>query len=105
MSWITSYPEVKNYIGGHYVANGQPRRDIVSPIDGRKLSTAPMSTAKDLDAAVQAAAAAFKTWSQVPIKERVQVFFRYKALMEKHIVELATLVHEENGKTMEEATV
>jgi malonate-semialdehyde dehydrogenase (acetylating) / methylmalonate-semialdehyde dehydrogenase len=104
MSFSTSYPEVKNYIGGHYVSNGQPRRDIISPIDGRKLSSAPMSGKKDLDAAVEAATAAFKLWSLVPIKERVQVFFRYKTLMETHLQELATMVHMENGKTMEEAT-
>ena len=104
MSFSTSYPEVKNYIGGHYVSNGQPRRDIISPIDGRKLSSAPMSGRRDLDAAVEAATAAFKIWSMVPIKERVQVFFRYKTLMEVHLQELATMVHMENGKTMEEAT-
>jgi malonate-semialdehyde dehydrogenase (acetylating)/methylmalonate-semialdehyde dehydrogenase len=103
MSTHTAYPEVKNYIGGQHVANGQPRLDIISPVDGRRLSSAPMSTRKDLDAAVEVAAAAFKLWSQVPIKERVQVFFRYKTLMEKHLRELAQLVHDENGKTMDEA--
>jgi malonate-semialdehyde dehydrogenase (acetylating) / methylmalonate-semialdehyde dehydrogenase len=103
MSFNASYPEVKNFIGGHYMSNGQPRRDIISPSDGRKLSSAPMSGKKDLDAAVEAATAAYKLWSQVPIKERVQVFFRYKTLMEAHIVELAQLVHDENGKTLDEA--
>ena len=38
---------------------------------------------------IAAAAEAFKTWSQVPIKERVQVFFRYKTIMEAHLMELA----------------
>jgi malonate-semialdehyde dehydrogenase (acetylating)/methylmalonate-semialdehyde dehydrogenase len=33
-----------------------------------------------------------------PIKERVQVFYRYKALLEKNIDELGALVTEENGK-------
>ena len=44
-------------------------------IDGNPLSTVPMSTAKDLDAAVTSAKAAFAIWSKFPIKERVQVFF------------------------------
>lgn len=103
MSFFTEYPEVKNYVGGKYLSNGQPRRDVISPIDGRKLSSAPMSGRKDLDEAVAVASAAFKIWSQVPIKERVQVFFRYKTLMERHLQELAQLVHDENGKTLDEA--
>ena len=39
----------------------------------------------------------------MPIKERVQVFFRYKRLMEEHADELAALIHKENGKIMSEA--
>jgi malonate-semialdehyde dehydrogenase (acetylating)/methylmalonate-semialdehyde dehydrogenase len=57
----------------------------------------------DLDAAVRAATAAFQIWSRKPIKERVQVFFRYKFLLEKNMEELARLVQEENGKTYSEA--
>lgn len=103
MNAVSTYPEVANYIAGEYLSNGQPRLDVISPLDGRKLGSVPMSSAKDLDAAVQAAQAAFKIWSQVPIKERVQVFFRYKTLMEANLMELAQLVHEENGKTLDEA--
>jgi malonate-semialdehyde dehydrogenase (acetylating)/methylmalonate-semialdehyde dehydrogenase len=62
-----------------------------------------MSNADDLDAAVEAAKRAFDGWSKTPIKERVQVFFRYKTLLEKHLVELTLLVQEENGKTYDEA--
>jgi malonate-semialdehyde dehydrogenase (acetylating)/methylmalonate-semialdehyde dehydrogenase len=63
-----------------------------------------MSTAKDLDNAVKAAKAAFPKWSHTPIKERVQVFYKYKYLLEKNLQELAALVSEENGKTPGEAT-
>jgi malonate-semialdehyde dehydrogenase (acetylating) / methylmalonate-semialdehyde dehydrogenase len=56
-----------------------------------------------VDSAVRAAAAAFPAWSGTPIKERVQVFFRYKALLEQRLPELAALVSEENGKIDTEA--
>src|SRR5205809_3655436 len=62
-----------------------------------------MSNTRDLDKAVRAAKAAFPIWSKFPIKERVQVFFRYKYLLEKNLKELAELVQEENGKTYNEA--
>jgi malonate-semialdehyde dehydrogenase (acetylating)/methylmalonate-semialdehyde dehydrogenase len=84
-------------------ASSSRKLDVISPIDGNQLSTVPMSTAKDLDEAVTAAKAAFPIWSKFPIKERVQVFFRYKYLLEKNLKELAELVQEENGKTYGEA--
>jgi malonate-semialdehyde dehydrogenase (acetylating)/methylmalonate-semialdehyde dehydrogenase len=77
--------------------------DVVSPLDGNHLSTVPMSSYKDLDDAVYAAKAAFPAWSKTPIKERVQVFFRYKYLLEKHLKELSELCSEENGKTYGES--
>jgi len=98
------YPQIQNYINGKFV-NGDSQRklDVISPIDGNHLSAVPMSSAKDLDAAVISAKAAFSIWSKFPIKERVQVFFRYKYLLEKNLKELAELVQEENGKTYNEA--
>lgn len=76
---------------------------VVSPVDGSLLSAVPLSAPKDLDAAVRSAKIVFPAWSHTPIKERVQVFFRYKYLLEKNLQELAALVSEENGKTMSEA--
>jgi len=98
------YPPVQNYINGAFVnASSNRKLDVISPVDGNHLSTVPMSTARDLDEAVIAAKAAFPIWSKFPIKERVQVFFRYKYLLEKNLKELAKLVQEENGKTYGEA--
>lgn len=98
------YSPVQNYINGKFVnASSERSLEVISPIDGELLSKVPMSTAADLDSAVKAAKAAFPAWSKTPIKERVQVFFRYKYLLEKHIRELSELVQEENGKTYGEA--
>ena len=98
------YTPIQNYINGKYVAASTSKTmDVVSPLDGNHLSTVPMSAYKDLDDAVQAAKAAFPAWSKTPIKERVQVFFRYKYLLEKHLKELSELCSEENGKTYGES--
>lgn len=98
------YTALSNYVDGKKVASSSSRfLEVISPIDGSLLSTVPMSSAADLDLAVQAAKKAAKKWAATPIKERVQVFFKYKALLEKNIDELAFLVHEENGKTLGEA--
>ncbi len=98
------YPVIQNYINGNWVdASTSKTMDVISPLDGNLLSRVPMSSANDLDKAVSAAQAAFPTWSKTPIKERVQVFFRYKVLLEKHLKELADLCSEENGKTFGES--
>jgi len=98
------YQPVQNFINGEFVhAASHKAMDVISPLDGTLLSTVPMSVTKDLDAAVVAAKKAFPAWSKTPIKERVQVFFRYKYLLEKHLKELAELCSEENGKTYGES--
>ena len=98
------YSPIKNYINGKFVGNSSSKTmEVISPVDGNLLSTVPMSSSKDLDDAVKAAKAAFPAWSNTPIKERVQVFFRYKTLLEKHLKELAELCSEENGKTYSES--
>lgn len=98
------YAATQNFINGKFVqASSSATLNVVSPLDGNLLSTVPMSASKDLDDAVKAAKAAFPAWSKTPIKERVQVFFRYKTLLEKHLKELAELCSEENGKTYGES--
>ena len=98
------YSPVANFINGEFVPASTSRAlDVISPIDGNHLSTVPMSSASDLNRAVLAAKVAFPEWSKTPIKDRVQVFFRYKFLLEKNLKELAELIQEENGKTYGEA--
>jgi len=77
--------------------------DVISPIDGTYLSKVCLSSSKDLDLAVGAAKNAFPSWSKTPIKERVQVFFKYRNLLQQHIQSLAALCSEENGKTISES--
>ncbi len=104
METITlKYPEVKNYVAGKFKNGAKKSMDVLSPLTGKIISTVPLSSANELDEAVKAAKAAFPSWSATPIKERVQIFYRYKTLLEKNMKELATLVHEENGKTIDES--
>ncbi len=98
------YPELKNYIGGKFTSSTSGKfLDVYSPLDGSVISKVPLSNASDLNAAVITAQNAQKLWAKTPIKERVQVFFRYKTLLEKNMTELSKLISEENGKTFDEA--
>src|SRR5262249_29984931 len=73
--------------------SGDPRRD----------RAVPHSTGEDVDPAVPAAHAAFLKWREVPVVERVQVFYRYKTLLDKHAGEVAQILSRENGKTLDDA--
>ena len=97
------YPEVRNYVAGNFVKGEHDYQDVYNPSDGSVISRVPLSSREDVDRAVQVAQAAFPAWSSMPIKERVQVFFRYRTLLERDIEELTALVTEENGKVYGEA--
>lgn len=103
MANAPKYGRLKNFVGGEFVDVPGRSMPVISPLDGALLADMPCSSSADLDKAVAAAKAAFPTWSRTPIKERVQVFFRYRHLLETHMQELAALVSEENGKTLGEA--
>ena len=77
--------------------------DVVGPATGEVIGRVPVSSVADVDAAVAVAKAALPAWSALPIKERVQVIFRYRTLLEQHIDELTALVTQENGKVESEA--
>jgi malonate-semialdehyde dehydrogenase (acetylating)/methylmalonate-semialdehyde dehydrogenase len=95
---------VPNWVAGKAVQSSSDRRQpVISPATGRVLAEVPLSRASELDAVVTAAAKAQRAWAVVPVKDRVQVLFRYKALLEEHLDELAELCSLENGKLLGEA--
>ena len=93
-----------NYIGGKIsVPTSVEYLSVTNPATGEEIAAVPLCRAEDVEKAVSAAKAALPAWSAMPIKERAQVFYRYKALLEKNIDELTALVNLENGKVMSEA--
>src|SRR5688572_21622575 len=99
------YPQLGNYVGGRTIAQANAQLlDVFDPRIGDVITRVPLSDSDAVDAAVRAAQAALPAWSARPIKERVQIFFRYRQLLEQHLPELSALVSEENGKVESEAT-
>ena len=62
-----------------------------------------LGTAEDVDTAVQAAAAAFPSWSATPPLTRARVLFRYLQLCQQHTDEFAAMLTREHGKTFADA--
>jgi malonate-semialdehyde dehydrogenase (acetylating)/methylmalonate-semialdehyde dehydrogenase len=99
----TRYPDALNCIGGALVRGHGPLCEVHDPGDGSLIAHVSFASADDVDAAVRAARAALPGWAGTPIKERVQVLFRYRALLEQNLDDLAQLIVEEHGKVLGEA--
>jgi malonate-semialdehyde dehydrogenase (acetylating)/methylmalonate-semialdehyde dehydrogenase len=96
------YPSLHNFIGGRAVEFRGECAEVVSPLDGTHLSRVPLSGPGEVDAAVRSASAAFPAWSGETLRQRSQVAYSYRELLRRHADELAGLIHEENGKTLDE---
>src|SRR5207344_1029830 len=96
--------DLQNYVGGSWHrSSATDYVDVANPATAEILARTPLSTLADVNAAVQAAAAAFPAWRRTPPGERVQYLFKLKNLLEEHIDEIARLITRENGKTFAEA--
>jgi malonate-semialdehyde dehydrogenase (acetylating)/methylmalonate-semialdehyde dehydrogenase len=101
---ITHVTEPQNYINGGWRRPPTTEFfDVTNPATSEILGRTPMSSPAEVDAAVQAASAAFPAWRRTPPGERVQYLFKFKNLLEDHIDELSRLITLENGKTFGEA--
>ncbi len=95
---------LRNYIGGEWLAvENADYLDLINPATGESLGRVPLSTRSEVDAAVDAAKTAFPAWRRVPPVQRARFLFRLKNLLEEHFEEIARLVTEENGKTLDES--
>jgi malonate-semialdehyde dehydrogenase (acetylating) / methylmalonate-semialdehyde dehydrogenase len=95
---------LENFVGGRWTASrADATFDVHNPATGEVIARTPLSTAADLDAAVQAARRAFPAWRDTPPVTRARVLFRFKQQLEEHFEELARIVTTEHGKTLDES--
>lgn len=75
------------------------RLDVVSPIDGRLLTTIADGDARDIDRAVLAARKAYDggSWSRAAPASRKKTLLRFAELVERHALEIAVLGVRDNG--------
>src|SRR5438552_9325317 len=96
---------IRNLIGAEWrsPADGVSSLPIFNPATGQEIDQVPLSRQPDVDAAVNAAVRAFPGWSRTALMERVRLMFRFKALLEEHFEELASIITRHHGKTLEES--
>lgn len=100
----TSVRTLKFFTGGKWeVPASNALHPVTNPANGRVIAQVPYAAPEDVDLAVRRAHTAYLEWRNVPVVERVQVLYRYKALLEKNVDEVAKILTTENGKTLEDA--
>ena len=92
-----------------HLINGEPveskeRFTTVSPASGEVLDEVASGGEAEIDAAVEAARAAFPKWAGLPARERARVMRRFGELIEKYNDELAALETEDTGLPIDQTS-
>ena len=78
----TGVRQLGHFVGGRWIeSHSRQSQDVVNPATGEVLAKTPLSSAADVDAAAQAASAAFPAWRRTPVQDRVQYLFKLRDLL------------------------
>jgi len=100
---IKGVKEVKNYINGEWVDSKGKIVDVVNPATGKLMGKCPVSTKEEINAAVDAAKAAFPDWRRTTPLARTRILFRLKSLLEENFEEVSRIQTMEHGKCIDES--
>ncbi len=103
MSLATSLTPCPLLINGEWLQPKIAGTPVHNPSTGDVIAGCPACGADEVNAAVEAAHAAFPAWRDTPPVERARVFFKYRQLVEASFDELCRTVSREHGKTNAEA--
>jgi acyl-CoA reductase-like NAD-dependent aldehyde dehydrogenase len=97
---------VQMFINGERVdAASGATTEVRNPATGELVDTVPKGDASDTRRAIDAAAAAFPSWSKAPATKRSLILFRAIAHVREHLDEVAQLLTSEQGKPLRDSTI
>jgi alpha-ketoglutaric semialdehyde dehydrogenase len=94
--------EFHNYINGKWI-KGRSTFQTINPANEELLAEIAQADVADVDAAVNAAAEAFKSWRLVPAPHRGELLFKIGDILKQKKEELARLLTQDMGKVISEA--
>ena len=93
-----------HFIGGRAVPSESRRSGpVYNPATGETTRHVSLATADETRAAIRAARDALPAWAATAPLQRARVMFRFKALLDAHAGELASLITSEHGKVLPDA--
>jgi malonate-semialdehyde dehydrogenase (acetylating)/methylmalonate-semialdehyde dehydrogenase len=96
--------EILNYVDGEWVRpDSAETTNVINPATAEVLARTPLGTDEDVSAAADAASAAFRSWRETPVQDRIQFLFRLRSLLLGDLEEISRTITREAGKTLDEA--
>src|SRR5271170_4962411 len=92
-----------NFIGGEWIESKTARTPVFNPSIGEVISECPVGGITEVNAAVDAAHAAFPGWMETPPVERARLLGKFKMLMEDNFEDIVRCNTREHGKTLIES--
>lgn len=94
---------ISHFIHGQIIPSTGKVLDIYNPATGESIGDVAIADQSIFEKAVTAAKNAFPNWSATTPLKRSRILFKFKTLLEEHIDELAQLITQEHGKTLNDA--
>jgi malonate-semialdehyde dehydrogenase (acetylating)/methylmalonate-semialdehyde dehydrogenase len=96
--------DVLNFIDGAWMRPGSAESlEVRNPATGELLARTPLGSQNEIRAATEAAERALPAWSRVPAQDRIQYLFTLRNRLRDDLDEIARLITQESGKTVDEA--
>ena len=95
--------KIENYIHGKITSNSKKNLSVSDPSTGEKIAEVVLSNLQDFTKTIESSEKAFEEWSLVTPLNRSRIISKYKVNIEKNIENLAKLISQEHGKTLEDA--
>lgn len=103
---MSEYPELYLMIAGERLSGeGRATHAVRNPATGETIGQLPLATPRDLDRALETAAAGFARWRKSTPHERAAVLNGAARLMRERIDDIARVAVLEQGKTLAEARI
>ena len=95
---------IEHFVNGKkFLGDSKRTSKVFNPATGEQSAEVRLASAQDIDTAVEAAKAAFISWSKKTPLQRARVMFKFKELIEKNFEELTKIIVSEHGKVFDDA--
>lgn len=96
--------KLRNFVNGEQVdALSGATSEVHDPATGELVGSVPKGGVADARRAIDAADAAFESWSETGVQERARLLSKAHDAVHHHVPELAALLNKEQGKPVSEA--
>ncbi|MCB1471114.1 MAG: aldehyde dehydrogenase family protein, partial [Rhizobiaceae bacterium] len=98
---MPDYPDIEMLIGGKWTS--RKGEDVLNPSDESVIGQVPHASKRDLDDALEAAAAGFQVWRKMSPEKRHEIILKAIGLLRGRADEIAAIISLEQGKSLASA--